>query len=130
MAVFAFGVALKGSLLTLTAGAVLYMIATTGLGLLMSTFTRSQVAAIFGTAIATTLPAIQFSGLTSPVSSLEGGAAIISQLYPMTYFLVIIRGTFSKALGLGDLYNQLAALAAFIPVLTVVSVLLLRKQEK
>jgi ribosome-dependent ATPase len=130
MAVFAFGVALKGSLLTLTVGALLYVSATTGLGLLMSTFTRSQVAAIFGTAIATMVPAIQFSGLTSPTSSLEGGAAVISKLYPMTYFLVIIRGTFNKALGFGDLYHQLAALAAFIPVLTVASVLLLRKQEK
>ena len=130
MAVFAFAVELKGSLLTLTIGALLYVTATTGLGLLMSTFTRSQVAAIFGTAIATTLPAIQFSGLTSPVSSLEGGAAVISQVYPMTYFLVVIRGTFNKALAFGDLYQQLIALAAFIPVLTVMSVLLLRRQEK
>lgn len=130
MAVYAFGVALKGSLLTLAIGALLYVTATTGLGLLMSTFTRSQVAAIFGTAIATTLPAIQFSGLTSPVSSLEGGAAIISQLYPMTYFLVIIRGTFNKALDFADLYPQFAALAAFIPVLTILSASLLRKQEK
>lgn len=130
MAVFGFGVALKGSLLALTLGALLYVAATTGLGLLMSTFTRSQVAAIFGTAIATTLPAIQFSGLTSPVSSLEGGAAVISQMYPTTYFLVVVRGTFAKALDFADVHDPLAALAVFFPVLLTVSVLLLRRQEK
>jgi ribosome-dependent ATPase len=130
MAVFGFGVTLKGSLSALTLGALLYVAATTGLGLLMSTFTRSQVAAIFGTAIATTLPAIQFSGLTSPVSSLEGGAALISQIYPTTYFLVVVRGTFAKALDFADVHDPLGALAVFFPVLLTISVLLLRRQEK
>jgi len=130
IAVFAFGVPLKGSFPTLALGALFYVIATTGLGLLMSTFTRSQVAAVFGTAIATLLPALAFSGLTTSVSSLQGGAALISKLYPTTYFLIISRGTFSKALGFTDLYDQLASLAAFFPILTVMCVLLLRRQEK
>lgn len=64
------------------------------------------------------------------VTSLEGGAALISQLYPTTYFLVISRGAFSKALGFGDLADSLVALAMFVPVLTMLCVLLLRKQEK
>lgn len=130
LAVFVFGVELKGSLAALTLGALLYVTATSGIGLLMSTFTRSQVAAIFGTAIATMLPAIAFSGLTSSVSSLQGAAAVISQVYPTTYFLVVSRGTFSKALGLDDLAAPLVALALFVPVLTVLCVLLLPKQEK
>lgn len=130
LAVFAFDVALTGSLFALMLGAILYVTATSGLGLLMSTFTRSQVAAIFGTSIATMLPAIQFSGLTSSVSSLQGGAALISKLYPTTYFLTISRGTFNKALGLADLYQPLAALAVSVLVLTVLCVVLLRKQEK
>jgi len=130
IAVALFGVHVKGSLTILTFGTLLYVTVTSGLGLLMSTFTRSQVAAIFGTAIATMLPAMQFSGLNSSVSSLQGAAAVISQLYPTTHFLIISRGTFSKALGYTDLQAPLAALAVSIPVLTAVCVLMLRKQEK
>jgi ribosome-dependent ATPase len=130
LAVFAFGVQLKGSLLAITLGALLYVTATSGLGLFMSTFTRSQVAAIFGTAIATITPALAFSGLNSSVSALEGGAAFVSDVYPTTHFLVICRGIFSKALGIADLAGQFAALAVFVPAITVLCVLLLRKQEK
>ena len=130
LAVFAFGVHFKGSLAAITLGALLYVTATSGLGLLMSTFTRSQVAAIFGTTIATMMPAFAFSGLNSSVSSLEGGAAVFSKIYPTTHFLVITRGTFGKALGFGDLTDQFAALALFVPALTLICVLLLRKQEK
>lgn len=130
LSVTLFGVPLKGSVATITLGALLYVTATSGLGLLMSTFTRSQVAAIFGTAIATMTPAFAFSGLNSSVSALEGGAAVFSKIYPTTHFLVISQGTFSKALGFGQLSDQFYALAMFIVAIIVICTLLLRKQEK
>ncbi|MDR0933544.1 MAG: ribosome-associated ATPase/putative transporter RbbA, partial [Burkholderiaceae bacterium] len=74
MALFLFKVPLKGSFTALTLGAFLYVTATTGLGLVISTFTPTQISALFGTAILTMLPTTQFSGLTTPVGSLEGGA--------------------------------------------------------
>ena len=129
LAIWGFGVPLKGSFLTLFAGAVLYVTASTGFGLLMSTFTGSQIAAIFGTALATMLPAIQFSGLINPVSSLEGVGAVLGQIYPTGPFLTISRGTYSKALGVTDLWNCFVPLLLIIPVLTLASVLLLRKQD-
>ena len=129
LAVVIFRVPIKGSFLALTAGAMLYVSATTGLGLLMSAFTRTQIAALAGTAIVTLLAAVNFCGMTHPVSSLEGVGAVIGKLFPTTYFLVISRGVFTKALGFSDLYGSLLALAAFIPVLTLLSVLVLRKQD-
>ena len=129
MAIWGFGVPLKGSFLTLFIGAVLYVTASTGFGLLMSTFTGSQIAAIFGTALATMLPAIQFSGLINPVSSLEGMGALMGQIYPTGPFLTISRGTYSKALGLTDLWTYFIPLLVIIPVLTLASVLLLKKQD-
>ena len=130
LSVSLFGVQFKGSLAAMTLGALLYVYATSGLGLLMSTFTRSQVAALFGTAIATMTPALAFCGLTSSVSALEGGAAVFSRIYPTTHFLVISQGTFSKALGFGDLADRFAALAGFVLAITVICALLLRKQDK
>jgi ribosome-dependent ATPase len=76
------------------------------------------------------LPTVQFSGLTTPVSSLQGPAYWIGQFFPASYYLVICRGVFTKALGFPDLVAQFLALCAFIPVLTAISVALLPKQEK
>jgi ribosome-dependent ATPase len=130
LAVFAFHVSLKGSLAALMVAAFLYVITATGFGLLMSAFTRTQVAALFGTAIATLTPATQFSGLTTPASSLEGAGRVIGSIFPTTYFLIVSRGTFNKALGFGDLSGQFLALAAFIPVVILLSLALLPKQAR
>ncbi len=129
LAVTVFAVPLKGSLLTLLVGGLLYLCCATALGLLMSTFTRSQIAAVFGTAIATLLPAIQFSGLIYPVSSLEGVGAMIGKLYPTSHFLVISRGVFSKALGFADLSAYFLPLLITIPLLLLLCVAFLKKQE-
>ncbi|MFZ5520246.1 MAG: ribosome-associated ATPase/putative transporter RbbA [Pseudomonadota bacterium] len=130
MAVWAFGVPLKGSLLTLTAAAALYIGAATALGLLMSTFTKSQIAAIFGTALATMLPAIQFSGIINPTSSLEGMGKLIGQVYPTGPFLTISRGVFSKALGFDALQAYFVPLLIAVPVLVGLSAVLLKKQDR
>ncbi len=129
LAIVVFRVPLKGSFLALTIGAFLYVVTSTGLGLFLSTFMRSQIAAVFGVAIATMIPAIQFSGLIHPVSSLEGAAAWIGKLYPTSHFLVVSRGAFSKSLGLPDLWAYYLPLAASIVVLTLLSVACLKKQE-
>ncbi|MET4699531.1 ribosome-dependent ATPase [Constrictibacter sp. MBR-5] len=130
MALFVFDVPVKGSLIALSLGALLYVAATTGIGLVISTFTRSQLAALFGTAIGTMLPATQFSGMTQPVSTLEGSAALIGQVFPTSYFMSVSVGAFTKALGLVDLIPELLALAVFFPVLAIASALLLPKQER
>ncbi|WP_097460841.1 ribosome-associated ATPase/putative transporter RbbA [Mangrovitalea sediminis] len=130
LAVFIFRVPLKGSLIALSLGALLYVTVTTGVGLLISAFTRTQIAALAGTAILTLVPTVQFSGLTDPVSSLEGVGAVIGHVWPATYFLTICRGIFTKALSFGDLELQYLLLALFIPVLTVSAVLLLKKQGR
>lgn len=129
MAIYLFNVPLKGSFLTLAFAALLYVIATTGIGMLISAFCSTQIAALFGAAILTVLPATQFCGMLVPVSSLEGFAAFMGRAFPMTYFLRVSVGTFTKSLGFIDLYQNIFAVAVFIPVLTIASVLLLPKQE-
>jgi ribosome-dependent ATPase len=129
LAVTVFGVVLKGSFLTLAAGTLLYVGAATAMGLLVSTFMRSQVAAIFGTAVLTILPATQFSGMIDPVSSLEGIGALIGNAYPTTYYLTIARGTFSKALSFPDLQQAFIPLLIAVPVLLGLTVAFLKKQE-
>jgi ribosome-dependent ATPase len=130
MALFLFQVPLKGSLLTLLLGVLIYVTTTTAYGMLVSAFTKTQIAALFGTAILTVLPATEFSGMMTPVSSQTGAARIMGQAFPMTYFVPISVGTFTKGLGFTDLVTDLAALAVFVPALILLSMLLLRKQER
>ncbi|SFL51349.1 ribosome-associated ATPase/putative transporter RbbA [Pseudomonas sp. NFACC46-3] len=124
-----FGVPFKGSGLTLAIGGLLYVLATTSMGLLISAFTRTQIAAILGTMIITSLPTIQFSGLIVPRSSLEGAAAVMGQLFPAGYFLDIAVGTFTKALDLRQLWPQCLALGGFFLGFTGLSLIMLKKQE-
>jgi ribosome-dependent ATPase len=125
-----FQVPLKGSFATLLLATILYVTATTGYGMVISSFTRSQVAALFATMILTVLPATQFAGMLTPTSSLRGTPYLIGRGFPMTYFRLVSVGTFTKGLGFADLSHQVAALAVFIPMFTLLNVLLLRKQER
>jgi len=130
LAVPIFGVPLKGSFLALATAALLYVAASTAIGLLISTFMKSQIAALFGTAILTILPAVSFSGMIDPVSSLAGVGRVIGEIYPTTHFLTIARGTFSKALGFSELSASFLPLAIAGPLLLIMAAALLRKQER
>jgi ribosome-dependent ATPase len=125
-----FGVPHKGDFLMLSVAALLYVTFATGFGLLVSVFTRSQVAAIFGTFIATFIPSNRFSGMIDPVSSLEDGARFVGEIFPGTHFLTICRGTFSKSLGFAELSPYLLPLAIAVLVVVGLSVTLLDKQER
>jgi ribosome-dependent ATPase len=129
MAIVVFGVPIKGSGLMLLLCALLYVTITTSIGLLVATFARSQVAAVFITAILTMVPTTQFSGLLQPVSTLEGSARIVGAAWPTTYYMLASVGAFTKGLGFERLARDALALAAFIPVLTLATVALLRRQE-
>lgn len=116
-----FKVPIKGSFLALTLGALLYVTATTGLGLVISSFTNTQISALFGTAILTMLPTTQFSGLKDPIGSLEGAAYWIGKFFPGIPFHHSEPGVFTKALQFANLIGPLFALAAFIPALTFIA---------
>jgi ribosome-dependent ATPase len=68
--------------------------------------------------------------MMTPVSSLAGAAQIVGRAFPMTYYVPISVGTFTKGLGFVDLGKDLLALAIFIPILTVMNIFLLREQER
>jgi ribosome-dependent ATPase len=129
LAVLLFQVPVKGSWLTLILGGIVYVLASTGFGLLLSVFASTQTAAIFAAAIIAILPAVQFSGMFVPVSSLTGGAWAAAKIFPSTYFQAISVGTFTKALGMVSLWRNVAALAVIAFIYVLVSVLLLKKQE-
>ena len=130
LAVTVFGVQVTGSFFTLSLAALIFSFAATGMGLLASAVTRSQIAAMFFAMIGTIIPATQFAGLIDPVSSLEGSSKFIGEIYPATHMISISRGVFSKALGLADVTGPLWAMLLSVPVILGAAVLLLKKQER
>nr|WP_288851167.1 ribosome-associated ATPase/putative transporter RbbA [uncultured Acidovorax sp.] len=128
-AVTVFGVPITGSFATLTLGAVLFSLCSTGMGLLASTVTRSQIAAMFFAMVGTLIPAVQFAGLINPVSSMTGFARWVGEVYPASHMFTISRGVFNKALGLQDLQAEFWPVLVAVPVIVGTAILLLRKQE-
>ncbi|MBB3181615.1 ribosome-associated ATPase/putative transporter RbbA [Variovorax sp. Sphag1AA] len=129
LAATVFGVPVKGSFFALALATLVYCVLSTGIGLLASTFTRSQIAAMFFTMISTILPAVQFAGMINPISSLEGAGRLVGEIYPATYMLLISRGVFGKALHLSDLHSAFWPLLLAVPVVLVATIALLKKQD-
>ena len=130
MAVWLFNIPLKGDVIVLCLITLLFVTFSTSFGLLASVFTNSQIAAILLTTIGTMVPAVQFAGMITPVSALEGAGRVIGELHPISYFLTASRGVFSKGLGFGTLDFAVFAIAISIPITLWLATVLLRKQER
>ncbi|WP_456388288.1 ribosome-associated ATPase/putative transporter RbbA [Profundibacter sp.] len=130
MAAIVFGVPLNGSATGFLLSALVYSVAATALGLLVSVFIASQVAALFATAMLTMIPAVQYSGLIDPVSSLKGVGRVIGEIYPTSWFVTASRGAFSKSFTLADMVNPTLAIAAAAGVILALAVVFLKKQAR
>ncbi len=128
-AVFVFGVTVKGSLPALCLGGALYVFATTALGILISVFVRTQVAAIMVTAIVSTVPAINFSGYLYPTAGLDASGRLIGMSFPSLWFQNVGLGTIAKARDFAVFYPEFLVLFALGFGYLAAASLLLRKQE-
>ena len=129
MAITVFQVPLKGPLWVLLLATVVYVIATTGFGQLISSFTQTQVAAVFATAILSMVPAVNLSGLLAPVSSLSGSAKVIGLSFPSAWYQPVAVGVFAKDLGFATLWPNIAAITVIAVLFLLLSLAFLRKQE-
>lgn len=130
LAIGLFEVPFRGSLGALLVGAVLYVSATTAFGLVISSFTRTQIAALMVTLILTLLPAFLYSGFFTPVASLSGAARAVALSFPAGYFVEVAVGTFTKGLTVAELWPSFAALGGFAIGLDAVALSLLGEQER
>ncbi len=124
---FWFHVPIRGSLLLLFALTGLYLLPTLGLGLLISTFARTQQQAQLMT-MPILLPAMMLSGFIFPVASLPVFLQFVGELIPLTYFIYILRSVVVKGVGLEMIIPQTIALSAFAVVLLTLAALRFRKK--
>ncbi len=122
-----FQVPIRGSLWLLFAMTGLYLLPTLGLGLLISTFARTQQQAQLMT-MPILLPAMMLSGFIFPVASLPVFLQLVGDIFPLTYFIYILRGIVIKGVGLQLIMPQTIALAIFSVVLLGAAALRFRKK--
>jgi ABC-2 type transport system permease protein/ribosome-dependent ATPase len=130
MARFLFGAPFKGDLFFFAMVTVLYVICTTGIGLVVSTFARTQIAAIIVTSILTIVPAALYSGVLIPISSLSKGAQIEAHMMPAMYYTNIVLGSFLKGTGITVLWMNVAVLAVYALILFTTGYLLFTKRPR
>lgn len=108
-----FQVRFVGSVFVLSLGALLYSVCTIGIGMLISILTRTQLAAMLVTFLATVTPAFNYSGFITPIGAMDRVGQLIAQFIPATHFMSVVRGSYLKGLGLDFYWPQLGALAVY-----------------
>jgi ABC-2 type transport system permease protein len=109
VAVYWFDVPIRGSLALLLATTALYLLSTLGIGLFISTVSRTQQQAMMS-AFFFYFPAVLLSGFMFPIANMPEVVQWVTYLNPLRYFLIIIRGIFLKGVGLEILWPQMVAL--------------------
>jgi ABC-2 type transport system permease protein len=112
IAVFGFGVPLRGSFWLLLGLTMLFLFNTLGLGLLVSTVVRNQQQAMMTAAFVFMVPMIYLSGLLFPIENMPRGIQLVTHVIPLRYYATVIRGIFLRGSGIEVLWPEASILAA------------------
>jgi len=130
MATKLYGAPFKGQIIFFALSSILYVVCTTGIGLVASLFVRTQIAAIIVTIILTMIPAVLYSGCLIPIPSLSGQAQTIAHMLPAMYYTNIVMGSFLKGVGLKSLWPNVLILAGYATILFTIGFSLFSKRPR
>jgi drug efflux transport system permease protein len=126
-AILVFHIPFRGSVLLLTGCVLLFLMSTLGIGLFISTISRTQQQAMMSTFFFL-MPAMMLSGFTFPVRNMPVPVQYLSELNPMLHFIEIVRGILLKGVGAGELWVQMLKLAIIGAIVLTASVLRFHKR--
>ncbi|HET7265874.1 MAG TPA: ABC transporter permease [bacterium] len=129
-AVWLFHVRMLGSLVALSLGALLFVIATAAIGLVVSVLVRTQVAALVATVVVVMVPGMEYSGFSEPIGTLDASGRVMSHLFPVADFMFLVRGVFLKGFGLAAGADSLLRLAGYAGAAVLVATLAFPKRRK
>jgi len=123
-----FGVPFRGSLPVFLLASILFVLCTVGIGLLVSTLTRSQVTAMLLALVLTIMPSILFSGFIFPVHTMPTPMQLYANAFPTRYFIDLSRTLALKGVDFWTVSSQMSILAAYAIGLILVSALRFKKR--
>ncbi len=130
MVIYLFKAPFKGDPLFFFIASVIYVVCTTGIGLLVSLIVKTQIAAMLMTVVVTIVPSILYSGLLVPIASMAPQGQFEAHLFPAMYYTDIALGSFLKGIGLEQLWGRVLALFIYAAVLWTLSYLLFHKRPR
>ncbi|MBZ5659347.1 MAG: ABC transporter permease [Acidobacteriia bacterium] len=128
MSMLLFKVRFVGNFFVLTLGAALFVACCIGLGLVISVSCKTQVAAMLITFVGLMTPSMLFSGMLTPIASMDHSAQVISRLIPASYFMGMARGVFMKGLGFSYYLPDFLTLLLYAVVVYGISTVAFRKK--
>jgi ABC-2 type transport system permease protein len=123
-----FSLPVKGGVLLLLGLSLIFLMTTLGLGLFISTISRTQQQAMMTAIFFFMMPMVFFSGFVFPIENMPTIIQYISYLIPLRYYFVIVRGLFLKGVGMSILWTQALALLIFGSVILSLSVMRFQKR--
>lgn len=129
IATMLYDIPIKGSFLLLTIISFVYILCTTAIGLFVSSFVKSQIVGLLISAISTMIPSFIYSGLLTPISSLDASGQFTARLYPIIYYMRTILGILTKDLPIMTILPNLFYLLIFYAILMFSCNKLLAKQD-
>lgn len=129
VATFLFNIPVKGSIPLLFGLSLVFLMATLGLGLFVSTISSNQQQAMMAATFFVMFPMIYLSGFVFPIENMPQVIQYFTYIIPLRYYFVIIRGLFLKGVGIQELWTQVGALFALGTVILSLSVLRFHKKS-
>lgn len=123
-----FGIEVKGSILFLIFCSFIFMLSTLGLGLFVSTISKTQQQAMITSAFLVIMPMIFLSGFSFPIENMPEVIQWVTYIIPLKYFIIIIRGVVTKGLGFNDLWQEVLILFMMGVMILAISSLRFRKR--
>ncbi len=130
MARWLFGVPIRGEIIWLYSGIMLFLLAALGQGMMISVFANTQEVAFMMSVLSSILPTFLLSGLVFPIKSMPLALRVLSNVTPTKFFIIILRDVMLKGLGPRAYWHQLVYLSAFAAVTLGYSAVKMARQRK
>jgi ABC-2 type transport system permease protein len=122
LSVFVLGLPIEGSLFLLIASTIVYIFCALSLGILISTVTETQQAAMLISLLGLMLPVVMLSGYAFPIANMPTVLQILSNLVPAKWYIIIVKNIMIKGIGLEQIWKELLILLAMTGTFLIISI--------
>ena len=122
LSVFVLGLPIEGSLLLLIGSTIVYIFCALSLGILISTVTETQQAAMLISLLGLMLPVVMLSGYAFPIANMPAILQILSNLVPAKWYIIIVKNIMIKGIGIEQIWKELLILLAMTGTFLIISI--------